>query len=171
SRLSDRKLKPLPPDPFRHQDSAIAPELGGKPLRWLVGHDAPQPVCVMASPGRRFESPACSHAIRHPPFAEDYGMSARLGSLRLDVGRSDDFRPFGNFRPDLESTLIGRIGNRLEAKRCNALLDVSQLANLDDLLIEQSDDLLGRSCWDEDSLPVLTLDVCVANFCHGRHAR
>src|SRR6185437_10759148 len=24
SRLSDRKLKPLPPDPFRHQDSAIA---------------------------------------------------------------------------------------------------------------------------------------------------
>jgi hypothetical protein len=22
--LSDRKLKPLPPDPFRHQDSAIA---------------------------------------------------------------------------------------------------------------------------------------------------
>jgi hypothetical protein len=23
--LSDRKLKPLPPDPFRHQDSAIAP--------------------------------------------------------------------------------------------------------------------------------------------------
>jgi hypothetical protein len=25
--LSDRKLKPLPPDPFRHQDSAIAPAL------------------------------------------------------------------------------------------------------------------------------------------------
>jgi hypothetical protein len=25
SRLSDRKLKPLPPDPFRHQNSAIAP--------------------------------------------------------------------------------------------------------------------------------------------------
>ena len=25
SRLSDRKLKPLPPDLFRHQDSAIAP--------------------------------------------------------------------------------------------------------------------------------------------------
>jgi hypothetical protein len=25
SRLSDRKLKQLPPDPFRHQDSAIAP--------------------------------------------------------------------------------------------------------------------------------------------------
>jgi hypothetical protein len=24
SRLSDRKLKPLPPDPFRHQNSAIA---------------------------------------------------------------------------------------------------------------------------------------------------
>jgi hypothetical protein len=24
SRLSDRKLKPLPPDPARHQDSAIA---------------------------------------------------------------------------------------------------------------------------------------------------
>ena len=24
SRLSDRKLKPLPPDPFRHQDSTIA---------------------------------------------------------------------------------------------------------------------------------------------------
>jgi len=23
--LSDRKLKPLPPDPFRHQNSAIAP--------------------------------------------------------------------------------------------------------------------------------------------------
>ena len=22
--MSDRKLKPLPPDPFRHQDSAIA---------------------------------------------------------------------------------------------------------------------------------------------------
>src|SRR5262245_47248205 len=52
---------------------------------------------------------------------EDYGTSARLGSLRLDVGRSDDFGPFGNFRPDLESTLIGRIGNRLEAKRCHAL--------------------------------------------------
>src|SRR6266702_1793677 len=27
SRSSDRKLKPLPPDPGRHQDSAIAPEL------------------------------------------------------------------------------------------------------------------------------------------------
>src|SRR4051812_19011972 len=25
SRSSDRKLKPLPPDPLRHQDSAIAP--------------------------------------------------------------------------------------------------------------------------------------------------
>jgi hypothetical protein len=25
SRLSNRRLKPLPPDPFRHQDSAIAP--------------------------------------------------------------------------------------------------------------------------------------------------
>ena len=25
SRSSDRKLKPLPPAPFRHQDSAIAP--------------------------------------------------------------------------------------------------------------------------------------------------
>jgi hypothetical protein len=24
SKLSDRKLKPLPPDPFRHQDPAIA---------------------------------------------------------------------------------------------------------------------------------------------------
>src|SRR5262249_39928883 len=94
----------------------------------------------------------------------DYGMSARLGSLRLDVGRSDDFRPFGNFCPDLESTLIGRIGNRLEAKRCHALLDVRQHDNLDDLLIEQSEDLLGRSCWDEDSLPVLTLDVRVSQL-------
>jgi hypothetical protein len=26
--LSDRKLKPLPPDPVRHQDSAIAPQNG-----------------------------------------------------------------------------------------------------------------------------------------------
>src|SRR5262249_38890918 len=28
--LSDRKLKPLPPDPFRHQDSAIARPSGGQ---------------------------------------------------------------------------------------------------------------------------------------------
>src|SRR3954465_14357009 len=28
SRSSDRKLKPLPPDPFRHQNSAIARMLG-----------------------------------------------------------------------------------------------------------------------------------------------
>ena len=30
SRSSDRKLKPLPPDPFRHQDSAITPWLAQK---------------------------------------------------------------------------------------------------------------------------------------------
>src|SRR5262249_21154254 len=92
-------------------------------------------------------------------------------SLRLDVGCSDNFGPFGNFRPDLESALTGRIGNRLEAEHCHALLDVRQHDNFDDLLIEQSDDLLGCPCWDEDSLPVLTLDVRVANFGHGGHAR
>src|SRR4051812_577433 len=32
SRSSDLKLKPLPPDPFRHQNSAIAPERAAKRL-------------------------------------------------------------------------------------------------------------------------------------------
>jgi len=49
SRLSDRKLKPLPPDPFRHQDSAIAPqncvygtaELGEDAIACCVRYAAP----------------------------------------------------------------------------------------------------------------------------------
>src|SRR6516164_10372335 len=32
SRLSDRKLKPMPPDPFRHQNSAIAPLIKPPPI-------------------------------------------------------------------------------------------------------------------------------------------
>jgi NAD(P)-dependent dehydrogenase (short-subunit alcohol dehydrogenase family) len=40
SRSSDRKLKPLPPDPGRHQDSAIAPA-----LQILRYHSTVQRVC------------------------------------------------------------------------------------------------------------------------------
>jgi hypothetical protein len=44
--LSDRKLKPLPPDPFRHQDSAIALQTPVRRAFIAVGPEVPMNIFV-----------------------------------------------------------------------------------------------------------------------------
>ena len=71
SRSSDRKLKPLPPDPFRHQNSAIAP--------WVPKEEGVDPFShPFPHPSRMF-----SHSVCAPPlYPPDAGRGARsLGAV------------------------------------------------------------------------------------------
>src|SRR5262245_21580174 len=95
----------------------------------------------------------------------------RSGSPRLDAGRSYHSCPFRDFRPEKGCTLVGRIGDRLKAKLRELLLRDWQRNDLDDFAIEQGDDLAWRSDRDEDSNPVVALDVRVAGFGHGGYVR
>src|SRR5215204_5868436 len=50
SRSSERKLKPLPPDPFRHQDSAIALVMQSPSVPPVPAQAEPAPVIASAHP-------------------------------------------------------------------------------------------------------------------------
>jgi hypothetical protein len=103
-RSSNRKLKPLPPDPFRHQDSAIVLHLLGE-TQWLtraaVG-SIPPPPCPRALSARAAPQPrlrptgyavlARSRVVRSGSFlwtrqGSGTGINLAAGHTTLGLGR------------------------------------------------------------------------------------
>jgi hypothetical protein len=99
----------------------------------------------------------------------NYGTLIRAASLRLDVRCPDHLDPFLQLDFDLRGEFLWCIPNRLEAKRYQALLYVWQCHALGDLAIEMRDDLARRSGGDEDTEPIVKLNIRIAGFCHGWH--
>src|SRR5712691_6663231 len=78
--------------------------------------------------------------------------------LRLYVGRPDHLAPLLSLSSDPRAEFLRAARDRFKAERRQALLDVRQRHDLDDLAIEQDDDLLGRSGRDRDAKPRFALD-------------
>src|SRR5262245_9408305 len=77
----------------------------------------------------------------------------------LDVGLSNHFAPFLGVGSDPCAKLLRIARYRVEAERRQALLNVRQRHDLDDLAVEQGGDLLGRSAWNRDGKPRFALHL------------
>src|SRR5262245_12227693 len=75
-------------------------------------------------------------------------------SMSLDASVAKDLCPSGALGPQLSRALVRRIADRLEAKRGHALLDLRQRQHLDDLAMQQRDDVLWRSGWNDEGKPM-----------------
>jgi hypothetical protein len=70
--------------------------------------------------------------------------------------------PISPFRSDPGSIFVGRVADRLVAKRHQALRHGRQVENLDNLLIEKRDDVSIRSGRGENSDPGVALNIWVS---------
>src|SRR5437763_12176987 len=84
SRLSDRKLKPPPPDPFRHQDSAIARTTSRYLLPPRLNMIRLSPIRSTVVPNSRFTS----FGLRHFALATRANQ-ARIGPSGLQMTRPE----------------------------------------------------------------------------------
>src|SRR5262249_5008724 len=87
-------------------------------------------------------------------------------SMRLDVPLPNDVLPFCGFGLKVCGALFGHAANWIEAERRHPFLHVRQRDGLDDLSVEQRDDFLGRSGWNDYGKPYLALDVWIPSFRH-----
>src|SRR5258705_12689883 len=90
-------------------------------------------------------------------------------SVRLDAGVPNDLCPSDAFCPELGSSLVWRITDRLEAKRRHSLFHVRQSNDLDDLTMEQRRNFFWCPGRKNESEPAFALYVGEAGFHHGGH--
>jgi hypothetical protein len=89
----------------------------------------------------------------------------------LDVGRPDHLRPLFEVSSDARAEFFRTAGDQVKAERRQVFLDVRQRHDLDNLAIEQSDNLLGRSGRNRHGKPRYALDIRIAGFRHCGHIR
>src|SRR5262249_53689066 len=73
--------------------------------------------------------------------------------LHLDVSRSDDLAPCFDLALDLLVELLRGAGDRIKAKCKQSFLHFRHSNRIDNLSIEQLNDALRCSCWNENSYP------------------
>jgi len=80
-------------------------------------------------------------------------------SLQRDIRVADDLRPFVDLRPDPRRKLNGRIGDGLEAERCEPLLEFRRHHDHHQGAMQDVDDLARRAGRDHEASDDIGLQI------------